>query len=236
MIPLFKVAMHPSAPEMVRRTLESGYIGQGLVVAEFEKALSYFFKSPILTTNSCTSALDLALHLCNVRPGDEVICTPLTCTATNGVVANRGATIVWADVLPNGCIDPKSVYAHTTSKTKAIMAVDWGGVRCDYQSLREIPGNIPIIQDAAHSFHELDHIMGGDITCWSFQAIKFLTTGDGGALACPSDQLGRAKLLRWYGLDRESSENFRGDQDIKEIGYKYHMNDIAASIGLANLD
>lgn len=234
MIPLFKVAMSPAAPESVKRTLLSGYIGQGEKVKQFEDLLSDFFHHPILTTSSCTAALDLALHLCNVQPGDEVISTPLTCTATNGVIANRGATIVWSDVLSNGCIDPNFVSALITSKTKAIVAVDWGGTLCDYVKLRSF--GIPVIQDAAHRFSAIDHSLGGNYTCWSFQAIKFLTTGDGGALAVPAQQYERAKLLRWYGLDRESKASFRCEQDIREIGYKYHMNDIAATIGIANFD
>src|SRR5439155_15332209 len=76
---------------------------------------------------------------------------------------------------------------------------------------------------------------GGDYVCWSFQAIKHLTTGDGGALLPPAEQLERGRLLRWYGLDRRSTESFRCCQNIREAGYKYHMNDIAASIGLENL-
>jgi dTDP-4-amino-4,6-dideoxygalactose transaminase len=76
---------------------------------------------------------------------------------------------------------------------------------------------------------------GGDYICWSFQAIKHLTTGDGGALLCPAEQFDRARLLRWYGLDRTKSDSFRCNQDIAAVGFKYHMNDIAAAIGLANL-
>jgi len=232
MIPLFKVAMSDNAIHKVAETLESGYVGQGERVEEFEALLRRYFGYPIVTTNSCTSALDLALHLIGVKPGDEVISTPLTCTATNGVIANRGATIVWADVLDNGLIDPADVERHMTKKTKAIMAVDWGGLRADYLWLSRM--GVPVIQDAAHCFRRSDK--RGDYTAWSFQAIKFLTTGDGGALAVPQEQYERARLLRWYGLDRTSTKDFRCEQDIQEIGYKYHMNDIAASIGLANFD
>jgi dTDP-4-amino-4,6-dideoxygalactose transaminase len=91
-----------------------------------------------------------------------------------------------------------------------------------------------VIQDAAHHlFVDMDN--RGDYVCWSFQAIKHLTTGDGGALLTPPEQMERARLLRWYGLDRTSSADFRCSQDITEVGYKIHMNDIAASIGLANI-
>lgn len=233
MIPLFKVAMSPEAPARVAAVLESGYIGQGAMVDVFEDALMQLLGTPgpPLTTNSCTSAIDLALHLIGVGPGDEVITTPVTCTATNSPIVTRGARPVWADVDPlTGLIDPSDVARKITRKTKAIMAVDWGGALCDYDAL-DIHG-LPIIQDAAHS---LTAGIGGDYVCWSFQAIKHLTSGDGGALWCPPSKLERARLLRWYGLDRRSKADFRCEQNISEVGYKYHMNDIAAAIGLANI-
>ncbi len=234
MIPLFKVAMSPESAPRVADVLASGYIGQGEQVEAFERALQDLLGTPVppLTTNSCTSALDLALHLCGVGPGDAVITTPVTCTATNSPIVTRGAIPVWADVHPlTGLIDPVDVAYKLgiTPRTKAIMAVDWGGALCDYTALKAF--GVPIIQDAAH------HLSPplGDYACYSFQAIKFLTTGDGGALWCPSQQLERARLLRWYGLDRRSTADFRCAQNIHEVGYKYHMIDIAAAIGLANI-
>jgi dTDP-4-amino-4,6-dideoxygalactose transaminase len=114
---------------------------------------------------------------------------------------------------------------------------------CDYNRLREVLAGtgIPIIEDAAHAplatyNGRYQTRVGGDYIAWSFQAIKHLSTGDGGALLCPDDATTeRARLLRWYGLDRRSKADFRCEQDITEVGFKYHMNDIAAAIGLANL-
>lgn len=237
MIPLFKVAMHPSAGLCTEKTLHSGYIGQGPRVEELESRLSSLFGRPhVLTTNSCTSALDLALHLCDVGPGDYVITTPLTCTATNGVIVRRHAIPVWADVLPNGILSPESVRASIERLPvlpKAIMVVAWGGL---YPQRLLYPADIPVICDSAHCF-SWECIDDFEYQCFSFQAIKFLTTGDGGALLCRSEaDHERARLLRWYGLDRRSSADFRCAQDITEIGYKYHMNDVAAAIGLANFD
>lgn len=223
------------------------YCGEGPRVQEFERAFGRLVgsSSPTLALNSCTSALDLALHLAGVRPGDEVISTPMTCTATNGVIVNRGARIVWADVDPvTGLIDPQDVARKITERTRAIMAVDWAGRSCDYQRLKAIVDgrsgfglgmrSPAIIQDAAHNLF-VDMTNRGGYVCWSFQAIKHLTTGDGGAILVPAEQVERARLLRWYGLDRTSSADFRCAQDIDEAGFKYHMNDIAAAIGLANL-
>lgn len=233
-IPLFRVYMDRRAPEMVAETLRSGYIGQGKRVDEFERAFAATFDlpEPPLATNSCTAAIDLALHLIGVGPGDEVITTPITCTATNTHLVHRGATIVWADVDPaTGLIDPADALGKVTPRTKAIIAVDWAGRPCDHAALRR--SGVPIIQDAAHL--PRDYRQRGDYVAWSFQAIKHLTTGDGGALLTPPGQMERGRLLRWYGLDRRSSADFRCQQDIVEAGYKYHMNDIAATIGLANL-
>lgn len=242
-IPLFKVFMADDAPARVTETLMSGYIGEGERVQEFEQAFGQLVgaSSTPLALNSCTSALDLALHLCGVGLGSEVITTPMTCTATNGVIVNRGAKIVWADVDPvTGLIDPRDVRKKITKRTKAVMAVDWAGRSCNYAGLKlavhiDTPWlTIPIIQDAAHNLM-VDMHNRGDYVAWSFQAIKHLTTGDGGALLLPAEQRERGRLLRWYGLDRTSSADFRCSQAIKEAGFKYHMNDIAASIGLANI-
>lgn len=233
MIPLFKVAMSPEAVGAVGDVLLSGYIGQGPMVERFEAALATLLDlpAPPLTVSSGTAALDLALHLIGVGPGDEVITTPVTCTATNSPIVTRGARPVWADVHPfTGLIDAEDVARKITPRTRAVMAVDWGGALCDYAALRRL--GLPVIQDAAHS---LTAGIGGDYVCWSFQAIKHLTCGDGGALWTPAADLERARLLRWYGLDRRSKADFRCEQNIQEVGYKAHMNDVAAAIGLANI-
>jgi dTDP-4-amino-4,6-dideoxygalactose transaminase len=242
-IKLFKVFM-PDVIEPLRETLFSGYIGEGERVKEFERDLSPWFGSEnILTVNSCTSAIQLALRLAGVKAGDEVISTPMTCTATNMPILALGGKIVWADINPwTGNIDPKDVAKKITEKTKAIVCVHWGGYPCDLDKLNEIAGQygIKVIEDAAHAFGSQYH--GRPIgshsafTCFSFQAIKTITTVDGGALVCKSkDDYERGKLLRWYGIDRNATTELRSDADIKEYGYKFHMNDVAATIGLEQL-
>jgi dTDP-4-amino-4,6-dideoxygalactose transaminase len=233
MIPLFKVFMHSDAAENVADVLNSGYIGQGEKVEQFEHALKAYMQSDrdIITVNSATSAIDLALHMIGVGYEDEVISTPITCTASNSPTVTKGGQIAWADIDPNtGLIDPASIADIIHCDTKAIIAVNWGGRKPDYNALKAY--GLPVIEDAAHGPYVLDG-NNGDYIVWSFQAIKFLTTGDGGALYCPDTE--RARLLRWYGLDRRSSNDFRCQQNIQEIGYKYHLNDINASIGLSNL-
>lgn len=240
-IPLFKVAMSDDLVKPMIEVLHSGYIGQGPQVEKFEEALRRELELPHApaTTNSCTSALDLALHLCDVKPGSKVISTPITCLATNMNIVNRWADILWADVdRITGNIDPISVddlLDYHYGNVAAVIAVDWAGRPCDYESLHEICAkwSVPIITDAAHSYLAPT---GGDFICWSFQAIKHLTCGDGGALYHHNEgMVDRARMLRWYSLDRKSINAMRCKQMVPESGFKYHMNDINATIGLWNM-
>jgi perosamine synthetase len=238
MIPLFKVRMSNAASEAVSKVLESGFIGQGLKVEEFEDTLWKELKTKTrpVTVNSCTSAIDLALELIGVEIGDEVIATPQTCFASNVGMIHRGARIRWADIDPiTGLIDPVSVSKLINKDTKAIIAVNWAGKLCDYEALK-VHG-IPVIEDAAHTWDVfgIGDVQRGDYVCYSLQAIKFLTSGDGGVLIVPPEKEQDARLLRWYGLDRTKNESFRCTQNIQKAGFKYHMNDIAASIGLSNI-
>jgi dTDP-4-amino-4,6-dideoxygalactose transaminase len=168
------------------------------------------------------------------------------CTATNEPVLERGADIIWADVKPDtGEIDPDSVelrIRHADEKVSAIICVHWGGYPCDLDSLNEIGARygIPVIEDAAHAFGAVykGRLIGSvsRFTSFSFQAIKQLTTVDGGLLTCAEqDDYERGKLLRWYGICREGRSGFRCEPDIREPGYKFHMNDVNATIGIVQL-
>ncbi len=246
MINLFKVFMPPSVKEPLLETLFSGYVGQGKKVDEFEAKLADYIGNPYcLTTNSGTSAIQLALRLANVQHGDNVISTPQTCTATNMPILAMGASIKWADIDPcDGNVDVHTIERLIDVDTKAIICVHYGGYPCDLEEINELAYSygIPVIEDAAHAFGAEYHgkKIGSisDYTCFSFQAIKHLTTVDGGLLVCKHEgDYHRGKLLRWYGIDREDKNrtDFRCETDIVEWGYKYHMNDIAATIGLEQL-
>lgn len=243
-IPLFKVFMSDRIIDPLSKVMLSGYIGQGKKVDEFEKLLSNFIGNPnIFTVNSGTSALNLALRLAGVSYGDEVISTPMTCTATNWPILNQGAKIVWADIDPlNGNIEPKSIQKLITKKTKAILVVDWGGYPCDIDEIRKFSGKIPIVEDAAHAFGSVYKKKkvgnAADYTCYSFQAIKHLTTVDGGAVAVRKIRdYKRGILLRWYGISRtmRNKTDERIEIDVNEWGYKFHMNDVNATIGIENI-
>lgn len=240
-LPLFSVAMSNTADAALARTLHSGYIGQGPVVDRFERELADTVANEfhVVAVNSGTAALDLAFELIGLSAGDVVITTPMTCLATNIMLLHRGCQIVWADVDPDrGLIDVASVAAVMSDEVRAIVAVDWGGESSPVSELREF--GAPIVQDAAHSMAPSriagHHGDAGDYVCWSFQAIKHLTCGDGGALLVRDDDLAsRARLLRWFGLDRTLPSPERLKQDVTIPGFKYQMNDIAATLGIENL-
>lgn len=245
MIPLFKVHMPRSVMPSLKATLLSGYIGEGPKVKEFEAVLGRFIGNPnVLTTNSCTSSLQLALRLAGAGPGSEVISTPMTCAATNEPIVAAGADIVWADTDPaSGNLDPDSIRSKITRRTKAIMVVHWGGYPADMAKINRIAREhgIKVIEDAAHAFGSeyKGKKLGchSDYVCFSFQAIKHISTVDGGALVCKAKaDLKRGRLLRWYGIDRETNrKDFRCEDDIKEWGYKFHMNDVAAVMGIEQM-
>jgi len=244
-IPLFAVHMPKDVDLPLLEVLHSGYIGQGTKVDEFEVSLSnYLGTKNILTTNSGTSAIHLALRLANVSYGDEVISTPMTCLATNEPILACGGNIIWADINPkNGLIDPLDVERKITPKTRAIVCVDWGGTVCDLDELMKIGSkyNVKVIEDAAHAFgaaykgKKVGTVV--DFTCFSFQAIKHITTVDGGLLTTKDyKDYEKGKLLRWYGIDRQATtKDSRIELDISEWGYKFHMNDVTAVIGLAQM-
>jgi dTDP-4-amino-4,6-dideoxygalactose transaminase len=244
-ISLFKVFMPESVMEPLRKVLLSGYIGEGPRVEEFEHQLAgRFGNDNVLTLNNGTAAIQLALRLANVEYGDEVISTPMTCSATNEPIMVMGAKIVWADIDPwTANIDPQDVERKITSKTKAVMCVHWGGYPCDIDELNAIAAKygLKLIEDACHAFgstyHDKPIGSGSDFSCFSFQAIKEMTTVDGGALTCKSKaDRERGRLLRWYGIDRKAKRtDLRCEADILEYGYKFHMNDVTAVIGLEQL-
>lgn len=247
-IPIFSTYIHPSAYEKVRTTLDSTFLSEGDLVREFEREIARDLGlNNVAALNSGTSALHLALVLAGIKPGDEVICPAQTFVATALVVLQERAVPVFADIqYDTGNIDPESIRSKITGKTRAIIAVHWAGYPCDMDEIHKIAqeNNLIVIEDAAHALGATyrGRPVGSlsDFTCFSFQAIKHLTTGDGGALCCnKTSEMERALSLRWLGINRaESRPSLLGERiyDIREAGYKYHMNDYAAALGLANLE
>ena len=223
----FHTHVSPKARELAGRTLEAGWLSEGAQVKEFEAALAERLKlrNPV-ALNSGTSALHLALALAGVGPEDEVILPAQTFVATGLVVLMQGATPVFADIDPaTGNLCPESLRRKVTRRTRAVMPVHWAGYPCDLDEIQAVAAedDLAVIEDAAHALGAT--YKGKPIgaisrfTAFSFQAIKHLTTGDGGALCCGRAADARqAFVRRWFGIDRGNSQPSVLGERIYDIG------------------
>ena len=233
------------AKSLVMETLDSRWIGQGPKVKLFEEDFSKKFgsSSPAIAVGSGTDALHLSYMLANLEPGDEVIAPVFTCTATNIPFLYMGVKINFADIDPETMnIDVSHVRKLMNQNVKAIVCVHYGGLPCDMDELQLIADEwgVPIIEDAAHAvgakYKGVNVGSISDFTMFSFQAIKHITTGDGGMLIIKNkDLVDKAERIRWFGIDRKSKQAGIWENDITEVGYKYQMTDIAAAMGIASL-
>lgn len=244
MIPLVKPYIAPREEMMpaVEKVLYSGYIAEGESVYRFEHDFGMFVgHRDVIALNSGTAALHIALLMSGVGAGDEVISTPMTSEPTNTTILLTGAKVVWADVeIETGLISPQSIESKITARTKAIMVVHYAGMVCDMDKIGALSSkyNIPVIEDAAHALgseYAGEPVGSSKYICYSFQAIKHLTTVDGGALAikdATEKEMSIARRLRWFGLDKKVA---RLDNDIHFPGFKYGMNNVNAEIGNVQL-
>jgi perosamine synthetase len=237
----------PQAITNAAKVLESGQISEGQKVKEFETELAgrAGLLNPV-AVNSGTSALHLGLVLSGVEPGDEVILPAQTFVATGVAILMQRAVPVFADVDPQtGNIAPASILENITPRTKAVIPVHWGGYPCEMDEITAIAArhDLAVIEDAAHALGATyrSRPVGAisRFTAFSFQAIKHLTTGDGGVLCCRDPADAQAALARrWFGIDRANSTTSplgERQYDLNVLGFKYHMNDLAAGVGLGNL-
>ena len=246
MIPIHATYVSPEANVEIEKVLRSTFLSEGSVVRSFEQQLeSELMLKNCVTVNSGTSALHLALVLAGVKEGDEVILPAQTFVATGLVIVQQKALPVFADIDYNtGNLDVESIRQKITPQTKAIIPVHWGGYPCDMDEIIKLgkEHNITVVEDAAHALGALykGRAIGSlsDYTCFSFQAIKHLTTGDGGAVCTPAEKYRVALARRWFGIDRSlSNVSDVGERvyNLEELGYKYHLNDYSAALGIANL-
>ena len=234
-----------SAIKALKKVLSGRWIGQGPLVDKLEKVFSKRFanKMPSLAVGSGTDALHLAYILAGLKKGDEIICPIFTCTATNIPLLYFGAKIKFADIDPKTFnIDIQSVKKLITKKTKAIAFVNYGGLPCDLKELSFLAkkNKLILIQDAAQSlgatYKKKCITSYADFTIFSFQAIKQISSGDGGMLVFKDKSIvEKAKRLRWFGIDRLAKQSGTWKNDIKEIGYKYQMTDIGAALLLESI-
>ena len=245
MIPVFSPSHDHQEAAAVATCLASGWTGLGPKVAEFEAAFAqYVGVKYAVATNSCTSALHLAYRLLGVGPGDEVVVPALTFVSTALAAVYCGATPIFADsVADTLMIDPDHVRVLLTPKTKAVVYVLYGGQTIGNIHQFYCDGNIPVILDCAHACGSKQDLSLAPLHCWSFHSVKNLSCGDGGMLTMHSEEMyERAKRLRWCGIDtstydrgKTTSTGYKWEYNVDELGYKYHMNDITASIGLVQL-
>jgi len=232
---------------LVNKILKEGRVSAGQIVEDFENLISkkMDIKYPV-TTNSGTSGLHLCLCMLRLKKYDEVILPAQTFLASAMSIKMVDAKPVFADIdYETGNISIKSIEKKITSKTKAIMPVHYAGNPCNLKDINKIAKDhkLKVIEDAAHAFGaEYNNKPIGnfsDFTVFSFQAIKNITTGDGGLISTKiKKNFLEIQKKRWFGIDRKKSKiSFLGERifNLEEIGYKYHMNDIAAAIGIGNL-
>ena len=244
-IPLFLPHIPKLANEYVASVLSSRWIGQGPKVEEFEtKFKARFLGNHLpLSVGSGTDALHLSYLLAGIEPNDEVLVPAFTCTATNLPLLYISAKPKFVDVDPDSLnIDIQDLKRKLTKNTKAIVVVHYGGLPCEMDEIQNLAKdrNIPIIEDAAHALgaRYKNQSVGeiSDFTMYSFQAIKHITTGDGGLVSIKDENLlEKGRRLRWFGIDRTAKQLGIWENDILDLGYKYQMTDIAAALGLAGL-
>ena len=252
--------------ESIQSVLQSGWLTTGPRVSEFERRIEEITGAEaVIAVDSCTTALEFSLRALGIGPGDEVITTPFTYTATADVIYAVGAKIVFADLDGESFeMDYDDVEKKVTSKTKAIIAVDYGGRVCDYDRIfgivdrkkgmfiannerQDAFGRIVVIADSAHSFtaSRFGHKAGSyaDITCLSFHVLKNITTGGEGGAIClkKSDRTSQNDLSQVFAGLRHHFQTGKSqwngwEYDILDMGYNRPMTDINAAIGLAQLD
>lgn len=237
--------------ESVVGTLRSGWITTGPKTKEFEREFAAFLGGNLhaLAVNSATAGLHLAIEAIGVGPGDEVITTPHTFTATAEVIRYMGAHPVFVDIDPETfCIDPAKIEAAVTLRTKAIIPVHYGGMACDMDAIQATAKrhNLKVVEDAAHALPtrsngQLIGTLDTDATVFSFYATKTLATGEGGmVLTRKPDIAKRIGVMRLHGIskdafDRYSSRKPSWRYEVVAPGFKYNLTDLASAIGIEQL-
>lgn len=254
-LPVFRPAMGQEEIDAVAEVIRSGWIGLGPKTEEFEsKFAEYVNAKYAIGLNSATAALHLSLIALGIKSGDEVLVPALTFVSTSHAVLYVGAKPVFVDVDKDTlCMDSGDLEKKITSRSKAIIPVHYGGHTADLDVIGKIAKehDLFVIEDASHACGSKyrNKMIGGlsDLTCFSFHAVKNLATGDGGMVTTNNKKLAsKIKCLRWVGINKETWEReekvltkgyrqYGWHYEVTELGYKYHMNDLTAAIGLVQL-
>jgi dTDP-4-amino-4,6-dideoxygalactose transaminase len=232
-------------------TLRTGWITTGNKARRFEQDFANFIGGNVfsIAVNSATAGLHLVLEAIGIGPGDEVITSPYTFTATAEVIRYLGANPVFVDIDPTtGNIDPDAIESAITPRTRAIMPVHFSGLSCRMDRIIEIARDygLKVVEDAAHAFPSTFHgqLIGSidsDATVFSFYATKTITTGEGGMIITKNAEIAeRCRIMRLHGISRDAFDRYVAKTpswlyDVVAPGYKYNLTDIAASIGIHQL-
>lgn len=248
MIPVSRPSIGQEELAAIDKVFQTGWLGMGSLVKEFEDAVAKFLGAEhVVAVNSGTSALHLALDALGLGPGDEVLVPALTFVASIQAISATGAKPVFCDVeLETMNIDISELKRKATKKTKAIMPIHYRGQACEMSAILSFAKehNLRVVEDAAHAFgclYEGKKIGGfGDITCFSFDPIKNITCGEGGAIATADKDLVEVmRRKRILGIDKDTWSRYRNERswfyDVLTQGYRYHLSNINAAIGLEQL-
>jgi perosamine synthetase len=242
-IPFLRASFPAEILKELAEVFGSDYVGAGNWVSSFESKLeTYLRANSVVVTSSCTAALTLAYISAGIKRGSVVLSTPMTCAATNIPLLQMGAKIDWLDVDPlSGNVTVESVIVgfHRQPGAQAVVIMDWGGVPCEYPAIvaecrRQ---DVPLILDAAQSFGSSyageRYPCQVDYVCYSFGPTKLLSAVEGGAVATSVRQRSeRIRDLRWYGIRRESRDQWRfWEYFVEELGYRFVSNNVFAAIG-----
>ena len=249
-IPVFIPSIGEDTKQHVNDALDVGWLGMGSTTKEFEERISDFLELQdryVVTTNTGTSALHIALLVAGIGPGDEVITPSFNYVADHQAIQMTGASVVMCDILENNLgIDCKKAEKLITEKTKAIIPLHFAGIPCDQKEVFELAKKykLRIIEDAMHAFGtSIDNKkIGsyGDITCFSFDPVKIITSIDGGCVIVNTkEEVEKLHRLRFLGVDKDVIQRYKNnrswDYDVLNEGFRYHLNNISAALGISQI-
>ena len=250
MIPVFKPLIEQEEYDAARQALELGWLGMGSYVSKFEDSIKELIQAPdrhVAAVSTGTAALHVALLVAGVGPGDEVVSAAFNCSADFQVVTQAGAELVFCDTLDDSlCIDLDSAEKMVTPKTKAIIVMDYDCILCDHDRVAEFAKkhNLRVIHDAAHSFGSKykGKMVGSfsDICVFSFDPVKTITCLDGGAVIVKTkEELKLVHELRLLGMQQPAEVMYQNKRawtfDVERQGFRYHMINMHAAMGLAQI-
>jgi dTDP-4-amino-4,6-dideoxygalactose transaminase len=249
-IPVFSPLTGIDTTKAVIDALADGWLGMGRLTQEFEAAIAAFLglsERRVVAVNTGTSALHIALRLAGVGPGDEVITSSFNYVADHQAIRMCGAEPVMADIAEGNLgLDPQSVLRVMGSRTRALLPLHFAGLPADLTELYRLADDngLRVVEDACHAFGTLvdGRPIGsfGDLTCFSFDPVKVVTSLDGGCVVVPDDKdQDQLRLYRFLGVDKETHLRYKNarawEYDVVSDGFRYHLNSVSAAVGLSQM-